>query len=90
METKKVGCAPHETIEVTLGAVKLPFDIREAYLNIDWTPDEATAFIGTDYTVSYDQFVLPANKNYRAPETRLADKVKIDIDPATGALCSYI
>ena len=88
--TKKVDCAPHETVEVTLGAVKLPSDIREAYLNIDWTPDEATAFIGTDYTVSYDQFVLPANKNYRAPETRLADKVKIDIDPATGALRSYI
>ena len=40
--------------------------------------------------MAYDQFVLSANKGYRAPEIKLADKVKIDIDPATGALRSYI
>ena len=88
--TRKVDCPPHETVDVSLEAVKLPSDVREAYLNLDWTPDEATPFIGTDYEVSYDQFVLLANKNYHAPEIKLADKVQIDIDPATGALRSYI
>lgn len=34
-------------------------------------------------------YCLPT-KGYRAPEIKLADKVKIDIDPATGALRSYI
>ena len=55
-----------------------------------WTPDKATPFIGTHDEVAYDQFVLAANKGYRAPEIKFADKVKIDIDPATGALRSSI
>lgn len=88
--TRKADCAPHETVEVALGTVKLPSDIREAYLNLSWTPDEATAFVGTKDEVAYDQFVLPANKNYRAPQAPAAGKVEIDIDPITGALRSYI
>ena len=88
--TRKTDCAPHETVEVALGTVKLPSDIREAYLNLSWTPDEATAFVGTKDEVAYDQFVLPANKNYRAPQAPVAGKVQIDIDPITGALRSYI
>lgn len=88
--TRKADCAPHETVTFSLGAVKLPSTIREAYLNLSWTPDKATPFIGTHDEVAYDQFVLSANKGYRAPEIKLADKVKIDIDPATGALRSYI
>ena len=88
--TRKADCAPHEAVTFSLGAVKLPSTIREAYLNLSWTPDKATPFIGTHDEVAYDQFVLSANKGYRAPEIKLADKVKIDIDPATGALRSYI
>ena len=88
--TRKADCAPHQSVELSLGTVKLPSDIREAYLDLSWTPDKATAFVGTDDEVAYDQFVLPANKNYRAPAPRLADKAAIDIDPATGALRSYI
>lgn len=88
--TRKADCAPHEAVTFSLGAVKLPSTIREAYLNLSWTPDKATPFIGTHDEVAYDQFVLSANKRYRAPEIKLADKVKIDIDPATGALRSYI
>ena len=88
--TRKADCVPHEAVTFSLGAVKLPSTIREAYLNLSWTPDKATPFIGTHDEVAYDQFVLSANKGYRAPEIKLADKVKIDIDPATGALRSYI
>ena len=44
----------------------------------------------TDYEVAYDQFVLSGNKNYRTPETKLSGKVEMNIDPATGALRSYI
>lgn len=88
--TRRVDAAPHATVEVTLGTVRLPSDVREAYLNLSWTPVDAAPFINTDYEVAYDQFVLSGNKNYRAPETKLSGKVEMNIDPATGALHSYI
>ena len=69
--TRRVDAAPHATVEVTLGAVRLPSDVREAYLNLSWTPVDAAPFINTDYEVAYDQFVLSGNKNYRTPETKL-------------------
>lgn len=88
--TRQVDAAPHATVEVTLGAVRLPADVREAWLNLSWTPVEAAPFIGTDYEVAYDQFPLSGNRNYRAPEAKLSGKVEMDIDPVTGALRSYI
>ena len=88
--TRRVDAAPHSRVEVTLGAVRLPSDVREAYLNLSWTPVEATPFIGTDYEVAYDQFVLAGNRGYRAPGAKLSGEVEIDIDPETGALRSYI
>lgn len=88
--TRRVDGAPHATVEVTLGAVRLPSDVREAYLNLSWMPVEATPFISTDYEVAYDQFVLTGNRGYRAPETKLSGEVKIEVDPETGALRSYI
>lgn len=88
--TRQVDAAPHATVEVTLGAVRLPADVREAWLNLRWTPVEAAPFIGTDYEVAYDQFPLAGNRNYRAPEAKLSGKVEMDIDPVTGALSSYI
>ena len=88
--TRRVDAVPHATVEVTLGTVRLPSDVREAYLNLSWTPVDAAPFINTDYEVAYDQFVLSGNKNYRALETKLSGKVEMNIDPATGALHSYI
>nr|WP_278579363.1 glycoside hydrolase family 2 TIM barrel-domain containing protein [Bacteroides intestinalis] len=88
--TRQVDAAPHATVEVALGAVRLPADVREAWLNLSWTPVEAAPFIGTDYEVAYDQFPLAGNRNYRAPEAKLSGKVEMDIDPVTGALRSYI
>ena len=87
--TQRIDCAPHAVTEVSLGNVRLPSNVREAYLNLSWTPVEATPFIDTDYEVAYDQFVLPGNKNYQAVAPKLSGKVKIDIDPQTGALRSY-
>ena len=88
--TRRVDAAPHAIVEVTLGAVRLPSDVREAYLNLSWTPVDAAPFINTDYEVAYDQFVLSGNKNYRAPETKLSGKVEMNIDPATGALRRHL
>ena len=65
--TRRVDAVPHATVEVTLGTVRLPSDVREAYLNLSWTPVDAAPFINTDYEVAYDQFVLSGNKNYRTP-----------------------
>lgn len=88
--TRQVDAAPHATVEITLGAVRLPSGVREAWLNLSWTPVEAAPFIGTDYEVAYDQFALAGNRSYRAPEVKLSGKVEMDIDPETGALRSYI
>lgn len=52
--TRRVDAAPHATVEVTLGAVRLPTDVREAYLNLSWTPVDVAPFINTDYEVAYD------------------------------------
>jgi len=82
--------APHATAEVSLGGVRLPENIREAYLNINWTPKHASAFIGTDDVVAYDQFVLPANSKYLPAKAKLSEKPQIQIDPKTGALKSYM
>lgn len=60
--TKEVACAPHATVDVTLGDVKLPKTLREAYLNLSWKRQEATPLVNTDWEVAYDQFVLPVSK----------------------------
>ena len=39
--TRRVDAAPHATVEVTLGTVRLPSDVREAYLNLSWTSVDA-------------------------------------------------
>lgn len=63
--TKQVSCEPHATVDVTLGSVKLPKDMREAFLNLEWTPNTATRFVSTDDVMAYNQFTLIANKNYQ-------------------------
>ncbi len=52
--TRRVDAVPHATVEVTLGTVRLPSDVREAYLNLSWTPVDAAPFINTDYEGAYD------------------------------------
>lgn len=97
--TRQVEAAPHATVEVTLGAVRLPSDVREAWLNLRWTPVEAapssadalvSSLLGSGHEVAYDQFPLTGNRNYRAAEAKLSGKVEMDIDSETGALRSYI
>ena len=100
--TKQVACEPHMTVDVTLGKVKLPKDIREAYLNLEWTPNAATRFVSTDDVMAYNQFVLTANKNYKEKNTLpqgkslkrdgntvANDLVSATFSAETGALTSY-
>ena len=97
-----IACAPHQTVDVALGRVALPCDAREAYLNLSWTPNHATAFVQTTDEVAYDQFVLEANPRYEAkidlPSGRSLkrdgytwsnDRVSASVSPETGALTSY-
>ncbi len=44
--TKEVDCEPHATVDVTLGAVKLPNTVREAYLNLSWSPQRGRSASG--------------------------------------------
>lgn len=86
--TKEIACKPHQTVDVTLGRVKLPGTIREAYLNLSWTRKEASAFVDTDWEVAYDQFVLPVSKNSMAYKPHNVGAVTYKVDPSTGALNS--
>lgn len=86
---KVVDCTPHATAELVLGQVKLPTNIREAYLTLSWTPREELPFRGKDFEVAYDQFVLSANKNARYDLPVAEGKTSIEIDKKTGALTSY-
>ena len=86
--TKTIDCAPHATVDVALGAVKLPNTIREAYLNISWTRREASSMIDKDWEVAYDQFVLAGNKNYTGYRPQKAGETIFTVDKQTGALTS--
>ena len=86
--TKTIDCAPHATVDVALGAVKLPNTIREAYLNISWTRREASSMIDKDWEVAYDQFVFAGNKNYTGYRPQKAGETTFTVDKQTGALTS--
>lgn len=99
---KVTACAPHETVDIVLGQVKLPRDAKEAYLNLSWTPNKSTAFVKDTDEMAYDQFVLEANRNFepkidlpsgrslkRTDYTWSNDKVSLTVSPETGALVSY-
>lgn len=88
-DTKTVDCLPHSTVDIVLGKVTLPSNIREAYLNLSWTPNKASVFMNKDFEVAYDQFVLVVNKNYKNSLAQANGDVKIDIDQETGAVRSY-
>ena len=86
--TKEVDCEPHATVDVTLGAVKLPNTVREAYLNLSWSRKEAAPLVDTDWEVAYDQFVLAGNKNTTAYRPQKAGETTFVVDKNTGALSS--
>lgn len=86
--TKEISCAPHATVDVTLGGVKLPADVQEGYLNLSWTRKEAAPLVDTSWEVAYDQFVLPGNKNSKAHLPAKAGKTAFAIDKQTGVLNS--
>ena len=87
--TKEVNCAPHATVDMTLGKVVLPANVREGYLNLSWTRKEVSPMVGTDWEVAYDQFVLPGTKNSTAYLPAKAGQTAFTLDKATGALNSF-
>ena len=86
--TKEVDCEPHATVDITLGAVKFPNTVREAYLNLSWSRKEAAPLVDTDWEVAYDQFVLAGNKNTTAYRPQTAGETAFVVDKNTGALSS--
>jgi beta-galactosidase len=86
--SKEVTCAPHTVVDITLGAVKLPKTLREAYLNLSWTRVKATPLVTSDWEVAYDQFVLPVSKNSWSGKPAKAGNTTFVVDKSTGALKS--
>lgn len=86
---KEISCAPHSTTDISLGGVKFPKTIREAYLNLSWTRKEATPLVASDWEVAYDQFVLPASKKTWACKPVKVGNMTFTVDKETGALSSF-
>ena len=86
--SKEVTCAPHAVVDITLGAVKIPKTLREAYLNLSWTRVKATPLVTSDWEVAYDQFVLPVSKNSWSGKPAKAGNTTFVVDKSTGALKS--
>ena len=82
--SKEVTCAPHTVVDITLGAVKLPKTLREAYLNLSWTRVKATPLVTSDWEVAYDQFVLPVSKNSWSGKPAKAGNTTFVVDKSTG------
>jgi beta-galactosidase len=101
--TLVVECAPHDTAMVSLGNVKLPSNVREAYLNLSWKPVNGTIFVPETHEVAYDQFVLEGNKSFvSSPAVKVKGSsfkvegykiqnnlVSASFSPETGELVSF-
>ena len=96
---KNISCAPQATVRVDLSDVVVPDDLKDAYLNIDWTTREATAMIPAGYAVAEEQFVIrqtpmsvdmSAVKMKRKSNTFTAGRLEFTVDPKTAAVSSII
>ncbi len=85
---KMVDCAPQQSVELTLGGVKYPKGISEAYLNLRWYPNEASRAIATSHQVAYDQFVVAVKSKYSPVIPTANGDVEIAVDDTTGELTS--
>lgn len=88
--TKEVDCMPHATVDITLGKVTLPANVREGYLNLSWSRKEASPMIDTNWEVAYDQFVLSGTKGSTAHLPAKAGETTFAVDKETGALNSLM
>lgn len=86
--TNVLDCAPHATIDVSLGNVGLPKSVRETYLNVSWTRKEASPLVDANWEVAYDQFLLSGNKNKMSYRPQKAEATAFTVDKQTGALSS--
>lgn len=83
-----VACAPHRTVELELGAVRLPRDVHEAYLTLEWRRKEATPLVDTAWTVACDQFVVAGPARALKPFPAAEGRLEYAVDERTGALRS--
>ena len=95
--TKTVECKPYDTVELSLGSYTP--GTEERFLDLSWTPKNATPFVGTDYEVAYDQFTLPvapaetaapviAKMKRKGITDYSSGDVKFSIDPLSGEISS--
>ena len=83
-----VACAPHRTVELELGTVRLPRNVHEAYLTLEWHRREASPLVDTAWTVACDQFVVPGPARTLKPFPAAEGRLEYAVDEQTGALRS--
>jgi beta-galactosidase len=83
---QEVDCLPHGMVNVMFGAVRLPVNTREAYLNLSWMRKTVSPMVDTSWEVAYDQFVLPGNATGKAYLPETSGKMTFTVDEKSGAL----
>ena len=96
---KNVACAPGSEAEVSLGAIDVPADAREAYLNLDWIARTPGAMIPQGYAQAEEQFVVKtgdfapvASKPAKLKAKKglySSGKISFAVDEATGCITSF-
>lgn len=86
--TSVLDVAPHAETTVTLGAVKYPRHIKEAFLTLEWTRNTASPFVSTTHVVSQNQFTILVNK--KAESKKNTNPFKFEVSEQTGALTSFV
>ncbi len=81
-------CAPHGIMDITLGKVSVPGNVREAYLNMSWYRLNSSPLIDTNHEVAYDQFILKGNANANVRTPKQTGKVAFHVDEETGVVNS--
>lgn len=98
-----VECQAHDVAEFELAdqGVKYPQDCSEVYLNLSWSPKNATPSIPLNHEVAYDQFVIPTGLKIAQTKTKpvvvkadgyavQSDMVQLKFCEESGALASYV
>ena len=84
----EVACAPHQTTEISLGTLRLPRNVHEAYLNLEWHSRESASPTDADWIIAYDQFILSGPAKTPVAFPAAAGTTAFIVDERTGALSS--
>lgn len=89
--TQSVDCPPLSSVEITIDELQhAPQSIGEIYFNLRWYRNESTTLLDKNHIYAYNQFVLPSDVQYQAPQSVTKESFAISVDESTGAIESLL